>query len=150
MGSMAPVWFRLGAELRTRWRALLGLALLVGIAAGAVIAAAAGARRTETAYDRFLRSQRAYDVAVFNAHAIHKFARFEPDAVAALPEVADLALGSVIGTALEGGTEGGLAARDGRIGRTVNRFAFLVGRAADPDRPDEATVGFEFAKRHHL
>jgi hypothetical protein len=51
---MAAVWMRFRAELRSRARAWLGLALLVGVAAGVVIAAAAGARRTDTAYARFL------------------------------------------------------------------------------------------------
>ena len=33
---------------------MLGLALLVGVVSGAAIAAAAGARRTDSAYPRFL------------------------------------------------------------------------------------------------
>src|SRR5947208_2798122 len=46
------VWLRTWSELRTRWRAALSLALLVGIAGGVVMAASAGARRTHTAYVR--------------------------------------------------------------------------------------------------
>ncbi|MGH9027753.1 MAG: hypothetical protein ACRDWD_16815, partial [Acidimicrobiia bacterium] len=56
--------FRFRTELRTRWRGWLGLALLVGAAAGVVIAAAAGARRTDTAYDRFLDRARFPDAFV--------------------------------------------------------------------------------------
>ena len=51
---MATVWLLLRADLRRRWRALLGLALILGLAGGVVITAAAGARRTETAYPRLL------------------------------------------------------------------------------------------------
>ncbi|MBA2327932.1 MAG: hypothetical protein H0V95_14995 [Actinobacteria bacterium] len=40
---MAAVWYRLMAELRTRWRAWSSLVLLIGVAAGAVIALAAAA-----------------------------------------------------------------------------------------------------------
>src|SRR5947208_9669179 len=61
---MPAVWLRFRAELRRRWRAWLVLAALVGFAGGTVIAAATGARRTDTAYDRFLSSQRAVDVLV--------------------------------------------------------------------------------------
>ena len=40
---MAAVWLRLRAELRSRWRAWLALALLIGMFGGAVVAAAARA-----------------------------------------------------------------------------------------------------------
>jgi putative ABC transport system permease protein len=49
---MGPVWLGMRAELRLRWRALVGLALLLGLVAGVALTAAAGARRTETAYSR--------------------------------------------------------------------------------------------------
>lgn len=48
------VLMRLRADLRTRWRALLGLALLLGLIGGVALTAAAGARRTDTAYSRLL------------------------------------------------------------------------------------------------
>ena len=54
-----PVWLALRADLRLRWRAALGLALLLGLIGGVVLTAAAGARRTDTAYPRLLRSARA-------------------------------------------------------------------------------------------
>ncbi len=58
---MAAVWMRLHAELRSRWRAWLALAVVFGVAAGAAIAAFAGARRTETAYPRFVEAQDGFD-----------------------------------------------------------------------------------------
>src|ERR1700693_2988544 len=52
---MATVWLRLRADVRLRWRARAGLALLLGIVGGVVLTAAAGARRTDTAYPRLLQ-----------------------------------------------------------------------------------------------
>src|SRR5688572_21136673 len=91
---MTAVWYRFRAELRTRWRAWLGLALIAGVAGGAVPALAAGARRTDTAYRRFLQEQDAYDVLV----SLNTAGFGEPDAVAfdageieRLPQVAEAA-----------------------------------------------------------
>src|SRR5436309_15398614 len=56
------VWLRGRAEFRSGWRAWLALALLFGVAGGAATAAAAGARRTETAYPRFVDWANASDV----------------------------------------------------------------------------------------
>src|SRR2546429_5716450 len=53
---------RLGSELRTGWRAWLGLPVLIGLAGAAAAAAAPGARRTETAYPRFVQAQNGYDL----------------------------------------------------------------------------------------
>jgi hypothetical protein len=50
------------SQLRRRWRSWLGLALLIAIAGGFVVASVAGARRTTTAYDRLLATSRPFDV----------------------------------------------------------------------------------------
>ena len=59
-----PVWLALRADLRLRWRATLGLVLLLGLIGGVVLTAAAGARRTDTAYPRLLRWSHAASVLV--------------------------------------------------------------------------------------
>jgi hypothetical protein len=51
-------------ELRTRWRGWAVLVLLVGLAGGAVMTAAAGARRTSSAYPRYLRASHASDLLI--------------------------------------------------------------------------------------
>jgi len=56
---MATVWLELRADLRQRWRALLSLALLLGLIGGVVLTTAAGARRTDTAYPAHQRRCRA-------------------------------------------------------------------------------------------
>ena len=61
---MAGVGLFLLAELRRRWRSWLSVALLVGAFAGVVTAAAAGARRTDSAYPRFLAWSKAPDLLI--------------------------------------------------------------------------------------
>ena len=58
-GLMGAVWLRLRAELRQRWRGWLALAVLLGLIGGVAVTAEAGARRTDTAYSRFLRASHA-------------------------------------------------------------------------------------------
>ena len=58
------VLVRLRADLRTRWRALLSLALLLGLVGGVALTAAAGARRTDTAYSRLLSWANASQVTI--------------------------------------------------------------------------------------
>ncbi|MGH2793580.1 MAG: FtsX-like permease family protein [Actinomycetota bacterium] len=58
---MAAVWIRLRAEARSRWRAWLALALIFGVGSGAAIATLAGARRTVSAYPRFIEAQDGFD-----------------------------------------------------------------------------------------
>src|SRR5205085_11744271 len=48
-------WAR--TSIRQRWLALLGIAILLGIIGGRAWTTPAGARRTQSAYPRFLRSK---------------------------------------------------------------------------------------------
>src|SRR5256885_2039752 len=61
---MHAVWLRARSELRSRLGAILVLALIAGTLGGGVIAAAAGARRTDTAYPRFLKDKNALDLEI--------------------------------------------------------------------------------------
>lgn len=59
---MGAVRYRFGADRRAHWRGWVLRGLLFGVAAATVLTAVAAARRTDTAYDRFLVAQDAYDV----------------------------------------------------------------------------------------
>jgi ABC-type antimicrobial peptide transport system permease subunit len=82
---MTAVWMRARAEMRARRRAGVALALLIGIGGGAVIATAAGARRTSSAFPRLIDS-------AHSSHAIVAAAEgtkgYGIDEIMALPEVA--------------------------------------------------------------
>jgi len=85
---MSAVWFRARAEMRARWRALVALALIAGVFGAATLAALEGARRTQSAYPRFLERERAYDVAVPDSTLFSPvFWKPDFDAIARLPEV---------------------------------------------------------------
>src|SRR5438128_12147173 len=62
--GVAAVWMAARAQLRRRWGATVALALLVGLAGGVVLAAVAGASRTDTAMDRFVAYSRPEEVFV--------------------------------------------------------------------------------------
>jgi len=56
--------FLFRVSFRTRWRAWIAIAVLAGVAGGVVLAAAAGARRTDSAPERVVAATRASDVLV--------------------------------------------------------------------------------------
>lgn len=147
---MTAVWYRFRVELRSRWRAWLGLGLLVGLAAGAVMALAAGARRTDSAYARFLEAHDAFDVMVidYEERGFPGVGGF--DEIAALPLVEDSAEGDLDLIPLGSSSVPGIAGGDGRIGSEINRFKILEGRRADPDRPEEVVVSFTTAEDYDL
>src|SRR5262245_15901654 len=62
---MSAVRLLVRAELRRRWGSLLVVTLLVALAGGVTLAAVAGARRTETSFDRFQDATLSHDVLVF-------------------------------------------------------------------------------------
>ena len=91
---MNGILMRGSAELRARWRAWLSLTLMLGLFGGAIIAIAAGARRTDSAYPRFLQWSRAWDVAVPHfpkslGSGSDTFASVRLDQVEALPQVVE-------------------------------------------------------------
>src|SRR5947207_14248035 len=77
---------RMRAELRGKWRSSLLIVLLIGLAGGVALTAAAGARRTDTAYPRFLTATNSEDY-VMSAQYSGAGSRGLYAAVARLPEV---------------------------------------------------------------
>lgn len=143
---MSAIRLRLRAELRSAWRRALGLVLLVGLAGGAVIAVAAGARRTDSAYGRFVKAQLGYDVLVVN-YPSDDTAIFDLEQVARLPQVADAARTYFEYLFFQ---VPALISPDNRIGTELHRFKILEGRPARPDRPQEMVVGFALAEKEGL
>src|SRR5215217_6359861 len=154
---MSAVWMRLRSEMRARWRSWLGLALLIGLAGGAAVAAGVGARRTETANPRFVQAQKGYDLVTGGFPE-----KLDPERtltrMAAMPEVLEWARLDVVAYAaiLPSGRRVSIpelaAFTDltGRVGYRLNRFKVVSGRMADLHAPDEAMINFPTADQLNL
>ncbi|HYB86128.1 MAG TPA: FtsX-like permease family protein [Streptosporangiaceae bacterium] len=142
-------WLRLQAELRRRWRSWLALALIVGAFAGAVEAAAAGARRTDAAYPSLIAWSRAPDLlaasgpdrSVFGSIPQAALARF-PQTVSDAP-VAEYAVVQPSDIAL-------LAPENRTIPHAYWRRKILAGRLPGPRRANEVDVSFTLAQARHV
>src|SRR6266536_447588 len=84
---MRGVWGRIRSDLRVGVGAWVAVSILIGLAGGFVIAAGVGARRTDTSYDRLVRTSGGWDVIVTN-YPDPGIATFDPAKVERLPQVA--------------------------------------------------------------
>jgi len=93
---MGTVRMLAGSEIRRHWRSTLALALLVCVIGGLIMAAAAGARRSSTALDRFNASSRssALEISIGPAPSGARLAEFRnAPGVAAFARLHGYALG---------------------------------------------------------
>jgi len=135
---MAAVRLRFRADFRRRWRAWIGLGLLLGAAFGIVAAVAGGARRTDTAVARFHQHYAGFDVFLENS----------PDAFTAIYDPAFLQHVDVVASSARarfdfGGPRGNAALitpADGAYGTVIDRPKLLKGRLPNPARADEVVV----------
>jgi hypothetical protein len=125
------------------------MALVLGVVGGAVAAAAAGARRTDSAYVRFGRAERAADEIVYNSPNPEQ-APIDIRRVVRLPQVVEAGLVKYFG--IDSQDTNAYASVDGHAfsNRGINQLKILRGRAARPDRADEAVADFVLADAHHL
>lgn len=149
--ATSNVWMLVRSEVRARWRATLGLALLVGLASGASMAAAAGARRTDTAYPRFLEKYGRFHVDVSTGGDPATDAIF--DEIARLPQVVATSRASLFfGTLTARGhtlsfPDVFLTASHEAEGSSAPQLKVVRGRVADPEAVDEAVVGYALAEK---
>ena len=146
---MTAIWLFLRAESRRRWQAWLSLALIVGVFAGGVVTAAAGALRTGSAYARFLDWSRAPDALVDAEPYNPIFAPLSPTAVMRVPQAADAAVIKSFGVTRPGTVEF-IAPASNAIPGGFWKRKILSGHLADPARPGEVNVSFTLAQRFHL
>ena len=151
--------YRFQADLRRRAGAWLGVAVVIGLSAGLALALVAGARRSDSAVERFVDTPDVHQVMVVNGiPGTFDFASVDFDEVAALPGVADTEVLSVLAAA--GRTEDGVLVdtpsvnfmvdASGRLGHELSPFKYLAGRPADPDDPQEVVAAFRTAEAFDL
>jgi len=141
------------ANLRRKVAGTIAVALLVALAGGVVLAAAAGARRTESAYARMARFTNAADATV----GPNGFGKVDPSQVATLPGVDRV--GVVAGFGMADRPKVGLvplnddyvgafavASADGVAGYDIDRMLIVDGRMPLPGRADETVVNEAFAR----
>ncbi len=152
---MDAVGYRLRADLRTGWRSLVVIALLVGLAGGAALASLTAARRTGTAFARMRQATQAWDVEV-NPDAgldskltmaelakipgVERIGRVDgiilyPSFVASVPDAFSLPP---------------LIVTDDRATHTVGRPLMVAGHQPAPGDPNGVWVERSFARSQHL
>jgi hypothetical protein len=130
------------ADGRRRWRAWLGVVLIVGLFGGVVTATTAGARRTDNAYSRFVVANHGAEYLVDDFVPNPQAAVLPPATVAALPAVAEADSFRVFGPVDDVGYNL-VASPDGRAyGTGLSRLKVLRGRLPDPARAGEAVADF--------
>jgi len=135
------------AELRSRWRRWLALAVVFGVGAGFVIGAATGARRTDSAYPRLLKASHPFDYAVANVPD-PSVPQLDMKKLSALPFVVETSAFSFYGTPFQTGQP--ITPADDRFGRTFNTFFVVRGRMYNPRAGDEAIISEFTAKKNHI
>ncbi|HEY8057178.1 MAG TPA: hypothetical protein VID94_00435, partial [Acidimicrobiales bacterium] len=139
---MGPVLAQARRDLRAQWRSLLALSLLVGLIGGVVLASTMAARRTASAYTRYVDFAHAEDINIGTPGINDPAFPEVVSAIESFPEVA--AVGPISSQELLSTEEGlelfALGGLDDRVGTTINRPKILDGRDADPEAEDEVTV----------
>ncbi|MDZ4827176.1 MAG: FtsX-like permease family protein [Actinomycetota bacterium] len=139
---MGVVLYMVTNDVRRRRRALLVVTILVGLIGAVVLTALAGARRTDTAYDRLREAVSASDASIEVSPEYF-------DAIAALPQVESAAPGSYMFVFPENfdGDLLTLAAVDDRLFTTSHRPLITEGHAPELDQRDAVMVNTEAAER---
>jgi ABC-type lipoprotein release transport system permease subunit len=128
--------------LRRRWRALTVLGVLAGVTAGLAMAAIAGARRTDTAWERLRAETHASDAIVFTSQAgIFFDEELDYDDFADLPYVTEIgAFGLAYGTSKEHGEFGGFLSSYGTWLDELDTPHIIEGRLPSPDAAEEVVL----------
>jgi len=156
---MTAIWYRARADLRARWRAIVALMVLVGLAGAVSMAAFAGSRRTVSAYSRFLAASDADDVSSnTGAPGVGFDYHYDPKVAVSFPEVSRARIDAIFfvaGRADDGQVipPGDYALQAGPTTTQHDRVdvpKLVSGSLPDPGRADEIAVAFPLASQFGL
>ena len=138
-------------QLRSGWRAWVVLIVLVGVAGSVVLTATAGARRTDSAYRRFLDTAQAANVLVSPSNTgfggYYRALAHLPDAETVAPVIGIQALPlRPVPTPVEAQV---FAPSDGRLGHAIQRPRLVAGRFPQQTRVHEVALDITAARRLH-
>jgi hypothetical protein len=147
--------YQLQIDLRSRWRSLVVIALLVALAGGASLTAWAAARRTSTAYERMRTHTKAWDVLI-NPNSGSQ-SRLTMAQLRKLPGIADL--GKIDGLQAyfsfeksvdEAQSDPPSLASDGVTGYRFSKPVMVAGKEPAADDPNGVWLNRSFAEEKHL
>jgi hypothetical protein len=152
-GAMRIAWYAARATWRSCWRTALAVALIGGLLGTVALGALAGARRTDSAYSRYLRSVNASDVLVDVPGPVLPVIREVEHEPGALSTAAWLGLngepvidGKVDDSFLADAIDGSL---DGEFYR-LDKLTVLAGRLPPPSATNEIVLTPSMASLFHL
>ena len=135
---------RLRSEARAKWQGWLGLALMIGLFGGATLATVAGARRTDSAYPRFLLEKNPFDQFLLGVAGFQDSVPITKESLADVPQVE-----TVIDFRFVPHADGEeVGSPDPRFDHTHNGVKVVAGRL--PERSDEIGVPVAIAERRKL
>jgi hypothetical protein len=153
MTPMRIAWYTARATWRSCWRTALAVALIGGLLGSVALAALAGARRTDSAYGRYLRSVNASDVMVDVPGPVLPVIREIEREPGTVSTAAWLGLngepvidGKLDDSFLTDGIRGGL---DGEFYRQ-DKLTVLAGRLPLPSAADDMVLTPSMASAFHL
>ncbi|MEY2476052.1 MAG: putative transport system permease protein [Actinomycetota bacterium] len=139
--------YRVRADLRRRWRALVALAMFVALVGGVVLTAAAGARRTSTAVDRLGRE-------ALEPHTFLDTREADPAKTKRIADLPSVEVAAPVAFTWAFPRDEGyyplLAAMDDQAQRTVAKGLLVAGRRPRPGAADEIVVAEAMAERLKL
>lgn len=152
---MKAIRYLLRADLRHRWRGLVGLALMIGVAGATVMSTIAAARRTDSAFARLLHTTNTWDLTVAPGTGVAS--HLTDAAVGRLAGVEQAASMRTVqigrrhaSTLAEFDTVGLSEVSDGVMGYTLGRPRVTEGRVPRRDRGHEVLVNKAFAALNHV
>ncbi|MFY9589139.1 MAG: FtsX-like permease family protein, partial [Actinomycetota bacterium] len=130
---------------RAKWRGWLGLALMIAAFGGTTLATVAGARRTDSAYPRFLLEKNPFDQFLLGIAGFEDSVPITRESLADVPQVQTVIDARFVPRADD---EEMFGSPDPRFDRTFNGVKVVDGRL--PERADEIGVPVAVAEKRKL